>query len=259
MPELPDLEVFASNLDKTLTRRKIKKVTVMNNRNINVPVKTLQSAVEGATVRVVRREGKEIAIELANGHVIQLHMMLKGKLVLFETKNDAKSTLVELTFDKGPGLALTDQLKRAKLALDPPASSVPDALSKEFTSAYLVARLGKYRGNVKALLLDQKIVRGIGNAYADEILYQAGISPFSSASKIPADKVKLLSTSITKVLKAAVKKIRKINPDIVGGEERSFLVVHTRERDKTPAGEAILKDEGKGRKTYYTASQKLYE
>lgn len=107
--------------------------------------------------------------------------------------------------------------------------------------------------------MDQKVIRGIGNAYADEILYDARLSPFSASNKIPADKVKELAKSIRSVLEDAEKQIIKTNPDIISGEVRDFLQVHLPKKKETPAGEAIQQKEVGGRKTYYTERQELFE
>lgn len=75
-------------------------------------------------------------------------------------------------------------------------------------------------------MLDQQLIRGIGNAYADEILWDAGISPFSVSGKIPPGKISALAKSIRKVLKAAEKRIIKKHHGIIAGEVRDFLLIH---------------------------------
>ena len=74
------------------------------------------------------------------------------------------------------------------------------------------------RTNIKTFLLDQKNIRGIGNAYADEILWEAGISPLSVCNKIPDKKIKEMAKAISFVLEDAEKQIRKAQPDIISGE-----------------------------------------
>jgi formamidopyrimidine-DNA glycosylase len=258
MPELPDLQVFSSNLKKEFSGKKLQKVAIINGKNLSITHSALKSGIAGASITDIHREGKELFFVFDNGNRLSMHMMLKGKIVLFESVNEAKNTLVEFYFDNGKGIALTDQLKQARIRLNPEENLVPDALSSKLNKSYLQQALGRFKGNVKAFLLDQDIIRGIGNAYSDEILYVAGISPFSMAQKIPADKVKELASAIKKVLKDAEKQIRKINPDIVGGEERSFLKVHHSGKELTPKGEKIIVEQLKGRSTYFTDSQVLY-
>src|SRR5205085_1546075 len=111
------------------------------------------------------------------------------------------------------------------IALDPEESDVPDALSPKANTAFWTNVL-QTRATIKNVLLDQKIVRGIGNAYADEILWTARISPFSIANKLPVSAIRALSSATKKVLKHAIKQIAKKEPGIIGGEVRDFLVVH---------------------------------
>jgi formamidopyrimidine-DNA glycosylase len=107
--------------------------------------------------------------------------------------------------------------------------------------------------------MDQNMVRGIGNAYADEILWKAGIAPASVCNKIPDEKVKTLAKTIKQVLKDAKKQIVKINPNIISGEERSFLKIHNADKEKSPTGGKIISTKLNSRITYYTKEQKMYE
>src|SRR5204863_491979 len=97
----------------------------------------------------------------------------------------------------------------------------------------------KSRSTIKNVLLDQKVIRGIGNAYADEILWDAGISPFSVGNKIPPAYIRALAKSIKKVLKNAEKQIRKHHPDIIAGEVRDFLFIHNAQKKESPGGVTI--------------------
>ena len=100
--------------------------------------------------------------------------------------------------------------------------------------------------------MDQKIIRGIGNAYADEILWEARISPKSITHKIPSEAVKVLAKTIKSVLKAAEKQIAKTHPDIISGEVRDFLKIHNADKEKSPKGAKISHEMLNSRITYYT-------
>ena len=113
------------------------------------------------------------------------------------------------------------------------------------------------KARIKNLLLDPKVVRGIGNAYADEILWEARISPFSTAAALPPEAIRALAKAIPKVLKNAQRQISKLTPDSIGGEERSFLAIHQSQRKESPTGAAIQHSKS-GRITYYTDEQQLY-
>jgi formamidopyrimidine-DNA glycosylase len=258
MPELPDLQAFSGNLNKKLAGKKLKQVQV-NSSNLNVEESELKKSIEGEKVKEIYREGKELRIKFDNEHVLGLHLMLNGELHFFEEQNTHPYTIVEFLFDDGTGLALTDFQERAKPALNPEESKAPDALSKEANVDYLKQKLAKTKTSIKKLLLDQKIIRGIGNAYGDEILWDARISPFSLSNKIPEDKIKVLCDSIRSVLEDAEKQILKAKPDIITGEVRDFLKVHNHRKKQSPTGADIKVDTINGRKTYYTDEQELYK
>ncbi|HYK57066.1 MAG TPA: DNA-formamidopyrimidine glycosylase family protein [Flavisolibacter sp.] len=257
MPELPDLQVFSHNLDKKLAGKKVKKVTVVNDSKIKQPVAKFKN-LEGATLKKVYREGKELRFEFNDENVLGLHLMLHGKLHLFENTNEQKNTIIELLFTDDTGLALTDYQGIATPTLNPEEKDSPDALSKEVNFDFLKTQLSKKRATIKNFLLDQKMIRGIGNAYADEILWDAGISPFSVCNKIPDEKIKTLSASIRSVLQDAEKQIKKSNPDIISGEVRDFLNIHNAKKKHSPTGGVIHNKMVSSRITYYTDEQELF-
>lgn len=259
MPELPDLQAFRHNLEKALLHKKLKSVTVKNAKKLHVKEADLKAALEAQPLQHIQRVGKELHFVFKNGHVLGMHLMLHGKLYLFEKENEQKHTIAELLFADGTGLALTDFQAAANIQLDPEEKTAPDALSDEFNESYLKAQLAKKKTTIKKYLLDQHNVLGIGNAYADDILWDAKISPFSISNKIPAAKIKALLKSVKKILEAAEKKILKSNPDIINGEVRDFMLVHNAKLTESPGGAPIKKDTGGGRKTYYTDEQELFE
>jgi formamidopyrimidine-DNA glycosylase len=258
MPELPDLQAFSYNLDKKLAGKTLKQVSVINAKKLNVSHKELEDKLGGQKLDEIYREGKELYFKFSKGDILSLHLMLHGKLFLFDGKNENKYSIIELHFDDGSGLVLTDFQGIANPTLNPDEKDAPDALSKEGGIDYLTARLQKTKTNIKTVLLDQKIIRGIGNAYADEILWHAGISPFSISNKIPENKVKELISSIHTVLKDAEKEILKASPDIISGEIRDFMHIHNSKKTHSPKGSAIIVKEG-SRKTYYTEEQELFD
>jgi len=257
MPELPDLQVFSKNLTKQLVGKKLQKVTVVNKKKLKTPEAKLKKAIEKQQLKKIERVGKELHFSFANGNVLGLHLMLKGKLYLFEKKNEQKYTIIELLFDDDTGLAMTDFQGQATPTLNPEERDAPDALSKEVNYSFLKEQL-KTKAIIKNVLLDQHVLRGIGNAYADEILWKAGISPFSISNKIPDAKIKLLAKTIRTVLQNAEKQILKTHPDIIAGEVRDFLDIHNSKKKVSPTGGAILHATAGSRKTYYTEEQELF-
>ena len=258
MPELPDLQVFSRNLNKELKGKTLQKITISSKR-IKTTAATFNKALAGQQLKEVYREGKQLRFFFENDAVLGMHLMLHGKLVLFDKKNTEKNGVATLLFDDGTGLALTDFQGMAQLTLNPEESDAPDALSPKMTAAFLKKTFAGVHKQVKDVLLDQQIIRGVGNAYADEILWQAKVSPFSYTDKIPSEKIAALATAIKKVLKDAEKKILKTNPDIIAGEVRDFMLIHNAKNKTSPGGKPIEHTSAKSRKTYYTEEQKLYE
>lgn len=259
MPELPDLQVFSNNLDKKLSRKTIDHITISNAKNIVANAATFRKAFEQQKLYKVYREGKELRFEFKNGNILGMHLMLHGELHLFKDDNDAKHTIAELHFTDGTGLALTDFQRMAALTVNPPKNEAPDAMSEDLTAAYLEEKMSATRTTIKKLLLDQHIIRGIGNAYADEILWHARLSPFSISSKVPPAKIKKLARTIYSVLSDAIAKIQKKNPDIISGEIRDFMEIHNPHLEKSPTGVEIQHQTIGGRKTYFTEEQELFE
>lgn len=256
MPELPDLQVFSHNLNKALSGKKLKEVRVVDPKKLNVSEKELKSVLEDQTLKEVQREGKELYFKFNNGNILSMHLMLHGKLYIFSGVNEHKYTILELLFAGDTGLALTDFQALAAAALNPAGKDGKDALEADF--AYLKEQMGNTRTAVKSLLLDQHVIRGIGNAYADEILWDARISPMSASNKIPPEKIRELAHSIKKVLKDAEKQILKSHPDIINGEIRDFLNIHNSRKKQSPSGAVIHVTKAGSRKTYYTDEQELF-
>ncbi|PJJ79710.1 formamidopyrimidine-DNA glycosylase [Mucilaginibacter auburnensis] len=257
MPELPDLQVFARNLNKLFKGKTLEKVEVPHSKKLNVSIEQLKDALEGAKLHDVRRVGKELHFAFNNKHVLGQHLMLHGEFRLFDGENKHKSTIIELHFKGEQGLAITDFQGAATPTLDPEEKDAPDALDVE--KEYLMGKLAKTKKPVKTVLMDQKVLRGIGNAYADEILWDAKISPFSISNKLPEEVVSKLIKSIKEVLEDAEKQIIKSNPDLISGEVRDFLKVHLPRQKQTATGATIYQKELNARKTYYTDEQELFE
>jgi formamidopyrimidine-DNA glycosylase len=111
---------------------------------------------------------------------------------------------------------------------------------------------------VKSFLLDQQLLGGIGNAYADEILWEARISPKSVVGKLPDQAVVKLAASIPAVLNHAIDYLRRHHAGMISGEIRDFLAVHNPKAKASPTGAPIIIEQIASKKTYYTEEQVLY-
>ncbi len=261
MPELPDLQVFSMNLKKQILNKPIVSVTVNNSRKMNVPAAVFVNGVLYSNIVDIVRVGKELHFHLSNGNAFSVHLMLHGgfNLSSVEEIGSIKYKILSIAFEDNSALSVSDFQSLCTVTFNPNKSKVPDALSEKFDYKYFTGAVKrKSIMNVKAFLTDQNILKGIGNAYADEILWKANISPESVVGKIPDEALSGLFSAIGDVLRDAIGNIVKIAPDIISGEERSFLKVHNRKKTETDEGETILVKEIATRKTYYTKKQKLF-
>jgi formamidopyrimidine-DNA glycosylase len=256
MPEIPDIEVFTCNLKKILAGKQVKKVKVVNGKKLKNSQTELSKALEGQKVLDVFRSGKELRIQFSRKVLLGIHLMLTGDLHFFEGDNERKSTIVELQFKDGTGLALTDRMKNANITLDPVDKAGIDALDLSYKA---LKEILNRKAAIKNVLIDQDIIRGIGNSYSDEILWQTRISPFSKANAIPDEKIKELATTIKKVLKKATEKIYKNHPGKINSEVKDYLQIHTKKKTKSPTGKPIHTAERGMLLTYYTDEQVMYE
>jgi len=260
MPELPDLQVFRKNLEKKFGGKKLIKIAVTGSKmKVKLPEAALKK-LERKKLKEISREGKELFFVFEGNQILAFHLMLNGEFHFFNDTNNYKNKILDLLFEDKTGLALTDWQQYANVKLNPEIPKVPDAFSKEFNEEYLEHGFKKYKSKrIKDLLIDQKFVRGIGNAYVDEILWDSKIHPISKAGKIPDKVVKELYNSINKVLVDAEEEIIKRDPDLIRGEIRDFLKVHNSKLIHSPTGGIIKKENIGSRITYYTDEQILYE
>ena len=254
MPELPDIHVFAKNLDAVFAGKVLRKIKVVNGKKLADTAAALSKALEGKRLKKIYRSGKELRFDFEGGTLAGIHLMLTGDMFIFEKENTHHSTIVELYFEGGKNLALTDRMRNAYFRLNPEDKEGVDAMELDFKT--LKSILNR-KSAIKNILLDQDLIRGIGNGYSDEILWETRISPYSIASAIPDEKIKELVKVIPALLTDAAKKIDKAHPGKINDEVKEFLKIH-RNPDKSPTGRPIQIDTKGSRKTYYTDEQILY-
>lgn len=262
MPELPDLQVFSKNLKKQISNKKIVSVEVFNKAKLNIDTNVVESKLLETKIVDIVREGKELYFQLDNNDVFSVHLMLNGKFDICSSDEipDIKYKILSMSFEDEQALVVSDFQGLCKITFNPARTDVPDALGESFTFEYLLKAVNNNRRkNAKAFLINQDIIKGIGNAYADEILWKANISPESTIGKIPEEKLEVLYDAISYILKDAIINIEKIAPDIISGEERSFLKVHNSKKKQTDEGEEILIKKIASKTTYYTEKQQLFK
>lgn len=250
MPELAEVKLYAENLHKIAEGKIIEDLRCYNGADFD--------DVKGRVIERVSSYGKGVYFEFRGGGNLYVHLMLTGGFRFVGKEDYAAVTgkLLSLKFCGGY-LIVRDENRYAKIERDRARPNVPEAGGAGFTPNYL-KEITRSRASVKNVLTNQSLVAGLGNAYADEILYAAGINPFSPANKLPESALHTLHAAVTDVLTEAEQYLRKRCPDVIEGEDRGFFKVHVKGQTHTQTGEKILVKTVGGRKTYYTDSQTLY-
>jgi formamidopyrimidine-DNA glycosylase len=258
MPELPDIEVFTENLQNIFAGKIVKSVKIHGGNNVTDSQGSFTRRLKGKILKRIFRSVKEMRIGFSDGTLVGLHLMLTGDLYEKEKGKVSKSAIATINFKDDTGLVLTDRMKNAFIKLDPEDKAGIDALSKSlnFTS---LKKLLQRKAKIKGVLTNQKIIRGLGNSYSDEILWQARISPNSIAKAIPEAKVKELAVIIKRVLKKEIKNIRKSQKGKIRGEVKDFLQIHTKDKTTSPTEYPIIIEKHGMMKTYFTKEQVLYQ
>lgn len=262
MPELPDLQVFSKNLFLKIGNKEIQQVNIYNTKKINWSKDEIVSVWSNKKISSISRIGKELYFHSNADDVFSVHLMLKGmfNICAADSINSIKYKIMNLVFNDNTSLIISDPQGLCKVTFSPEMTDVPDALSLDFSYDYFLQCIRKNsRKNIKALLINQDIIKGIGNAYADEILWAANISPESTVGKIPEEYLQKLYLSIREVLENAIFTIDKIAPGIINGEERSFLKIHNPEKQFTDAGDKIIVKKVASKTTYCTEKQILFK
>jgi formamidopyrimidine-DNA glycosylase len=268
MPELPEVETIASELNARLTGRGIEGVEVLWPRTVGHPApEEFASAVSGARVAGVGRRGKFILVRLAGGGQIAIHLRMTGRLTIEPAQAPRDPyTRLALRLDGSDELRFADVRKFGRFYLVPAGQTLPlrsfaalgpEPLDGDFTPDLFAARVAGRRGNVKAALLDQRLVAGLGNIYADEALFRAGIHPRRTLASLDADEIRALHDAIVLVLKQAIGQGGTSFRDYrttwgrTGGYQEELSVFRKAGTPCPACGSPIERDVVAGRGTYY--------
>jgi formamidopyrimidine-DNA glycosylase len=202
VPELPEVEVVRRGLDRWVTGRTVRSVEVHHPRAVRRHLPgghDFAAALAGRTVTAARRRGKYLWLPLDSGDALLAHLGMSGQMLILPTDSPAGPHLrVRLSFaDDGPQLRFVDQRTFGGLAVDRGGAELPaaiahiarDPVDPEFDEDLLLAGLRRRRTGIKRALLDQALISGIGNIYADEALWRARLHyarPTETLSKAAA-------------------------------------------------------------------------
>ncbi len=211
MPELPDVEIFRRVLERHGLNRIVTAVEVRDPRIlVDITPAAFARALAGDRLLAARRHGKNLFAARGRGGHLRMHFGMTGGLEPFREEPPAHARIL-YRFEQGPHLAHVDvrRLGRVGLVEDVEAwleaeGIGPDALDPALTAAWFAEALGGGRRRIKAALTDQGLVAGIGNVYADEILFRAGLRPDVPVSALDRGWRERLFAAMREVLRTAV-------------------------------------------------------
>ncbi|MCU0276266.1 MAG: DNA-formamidopyrimidine glycosylase [Acidobacteria bacterium] len=236
MPELPEVETIVRQLRRRIKGKTIASMRVHWRRSIEGRPGEFRRRMLGMTVATVCRRGKYIGIAGADGTFFTIHLRMTGKLVGEPVAADRGHLRVSFAFNDGTMLHFVDARKFGRLRLWPCRGAACPGLGPEpLRDAVVLSALRglRTRRPIKSVLLDQTILAGIGNIYADEALFATGIHPLTPAMALNAGQQQRLAEAVPRILKAAIgrrgttlRNYRSI--DDRSGENQEHLFVYGR-------------------------------
>jgi formamidopyrimidine-DNA glycosylase len=224
MPELPEVETVRRGLDKYTLDRAITGTEVLLPRTIAHPDTTeeFNFGLQQTKIQAWHRRGKYLFAQLANNKTQQaagwlgVHLRMTGQLLWVESQTELhKHTRVRLFLGKDWEIRFVDQRTFGQMWWIPPGKEPgevmtgmgklgPEPFDPAFSVEYVATKLQKSQRNIKTVILDQALVAGVGNIYADEALFMSKIHPNTSANALTTSQIELLRESIVKVLQLSI-------------------------------------------------------
>ncbi|MCA1717953.1 MAG: DNA-formamidopyrimidine glycosylase [Actinobacteria bacterium] len=277
MPELPEVETIKEHLRELVVGSLITQVEVLDPGLVEQPsTEEFERELEGDWISGARRRAKHLIVELDSGNFLVFQLKIGGQLLLVPPVEEPKTALMlVLHLDGDRRLFLRDETRftRARLLnaeeLEARLSTLgPEPLEDEFKNngvKYLQEILSSRRAQIKPLLLDQKVVSGIGNIYVDEILYDARLHPRRKANTLSSEEWGRLHAAITENLAAGVEHrgtTVRLYKDVLNrpGEHQNYLRVFEKQGKPCPGCEGeVIREKVGGRPTHFCPSCQLEE
>ncbi|MGD0355895.1 MAG: DNA-formamidopyrimidine glycosylase [Dehalococcoidia bacterium] len=262
MPELPEVETIKNSLEPHVVGRTFTGVKIDDTRPLqNLKAGQFRRRLIGKTILSLKRRGKYMIFGLPGGEYLIIHLRMTGAL-LWNPEGEERFARIEFSFDDGGRLLYTDVRRFGTMYLVRDPSTITgklgiEPLSGRFTPDYLAGILNSRPTPVKSLLLNQERIAGIGNMYADEALFHAGLHPLRPANSLDKDDIKRLHRGIQSVLKKGIRNrgasIRNYRcPDGQAGTAHEEFAVAHREGQSCPrCGGKIARIVVGQRGTYY--------
>lgn len=229
MPELPEVETIRRGLEPHLVGSRIESIEILFTRSMPANDQLLSEHVHGSLITSLRRRGKVMIIELSTGYSLLVHLKMTGQLILEEHGGDRfggghptrsmertlpdRSTRAIIYLENGNRLFFNDQRKFGWIKLLKTSEVEQDSLlarmgveplSTDFTYSHFKERIVRRKSSIKAVLLDQSTVAGLGNIYVDEALHLAKIHPQRQASDLTEVELKRLHEAIITIIGIAI-------------------------------------------------------
>jgi formamidopyrimidine-DNA glycosylase len=213
MPELPEVETIRKGIFPHLINQRISSLTVRQ-RQLRWPIPSnLNKKLKGQIIHAIARRGKYLLIHTASGTII-LHLGMSGHLRIVQHNEPIKKhDHIDFSLENGFLLRFNDARRFGSIlwTSDQPHDHWllrdlgPEPLEKQFNGNYLYQKAKSHRTSIKQFIMNGRIVVGVGNIYANEALFLAGIHPLQSANNISIERYTELSRFIKKILKDAIK------------------------------------------------------
>ena len=265
MPELPEVETVRKSLEKLYLNKRIIKVEVFLERMILSPIDEFKSLITDSSFTSFRRIGKYLLLDLNNNYTIISHLRMEGKYIKRKKDEPITShTRVIFTLENEDKMCYDDSRSFGIMKLVP-TSLVNE--QKEISKLgpepfnvnldYLYSKLQKEKCEIKASLLNQEIMTGLGNIYVDEVLFKSKINPYRSSNSITKEETKLIISNsietLNKALELGGSTVSSYHPEKgVDGRFQNELVAYGKENCKCINCSSIMrKDKLQGRGTTY--------
>jgi formamidopyrimidine-DNA glycosylase len=208
MPELPEVETIRRELEETVLGKKIVSVQINNPKVIKEPAKeNFANGLKGSAIKDIIRKGKLLIFELSSGKSLAIHLRMTGQLVY---PGDAKKSRVSFKLSDGKWLDFNDSRLLGELRLldnwrDLKFIKELGPEPFDLTEGQFKALIAGKKTKIKPLIMDQQVISGVGNLYAAEVLFRAGISPLRPAASLSERERGSLLKEIKDTLKEAIK------------------------------------------------------
>ncbi len=266
MPELPEVETVIREIKPFLIGKKFWKLEVFNKNTFLPSIKDFEIYLPGKKILDVYRRGKYIIFELSEDFVMVVHLRMTGALLISQIQRNKKHFCAEFIFSDAKKLYFRDIRKFGRIYLYKKDQFLKetginklgiDPIVDDFTLKNFVDNFSMKRGVLKKNLLDQSIIAGIGNIYADEIAFKSKLHPLSEVGKLNNKDLKNIFSSVKEVLELAIENNGSSIENFVdakgqSGHNQNYLQVYGRKGEKCLRCDFILeKIKVMGRGTYF--------